>query len=146
MRIPSHHVNILSHLHKVTRISEGRYKAICVCHDDTKPSLNVTITPEGVVLIKCFACGATGLQVCEALGISPTVLFPPNDSPSYEKKPGLGFSAWQLLHTLEKDMLVVLIAAKTLARGEILPEADVSYLGEVVMRINEAIQYLEGKR
>lgn len=43
-------------------------------------------------------------------------------------------------------MLVVLISAKMLVRGEALPESDINYLSEVVMRINEALQYLEGAR
>lgn len=139
--------NIISHLHKVKRISDGRYIALCPCHNDKKPSLNVAITPEGVVLIKCFACGATGLDVCEALGVKPSSLFPPNDNPSsYEIKKRQGFSAWQMLHAIEKDALVVLIAARMLLSGEILPEYDVTYLGEVVVRISEALRYLEDSR
>ncbi len=145
MRIPSYHVNILSHLHKAKRVSEGRYLALCPCHDDTKPSLNVRITPDGVVLVKCFACGATGLAVCEALGVDPSSLFPPSDNPKYEKQSRLGFSAWQMLHALEKDVLVVLIAARMLVSGEALPDTDIKYLNDVVIRINEALQYLEGR-
>ncbi|MBK7353489.1 MAG: hypothetical protein IPI97_01785 [Nitrosomonas sp.] len=138
--------DIIPRLHKVKRLSEGRYIAICPCHEDTRPSLAITIKPDGVVLMKCFACGADGLQVCESLGINPASLFPHSDNPKYEKQPRLGFSSWQLLHSLEKDMLVVLISAKMLVRGEALPESDINYLSEVVMRINEALQYLEGAR
>lgn len=145
MKTSSYNEDILSHLHKVKCLSDGRYIALCPCHDDKKPSLNVTITSNGVVLIKCFACGATGLQVCETLGISPTSLFPPYDKLKYEKQPRLGFSAFQLLHALEKDMLVVLIAARMLVSGEALPDTDIKYLNDVVIRINEALQYLEGR-
>lgn len=139
-------IDILSLLQKVKRLSEGRYIALCPCHQDTKPSLNVTIKPDGVILIKCFPCGANGLTVCQTLGIDPVSLFPPSDNPKYGKQPRLGFSAWQLLHALEKDMLVVLIAARMLTNGKALPESDINYLNEVVTRISEALQYLEGTR
>lgn len=137
-------IDILSHLTKVKRLSEGRYIACCPVHNDRRPSLNVTIKPDGVILIKCFSCGANGLDVCQALDVEPSALFPNSNNPKYEKQPRLGFSAWQLLHALEKDLLTVLIAARMLVNGEILPQSDVDYLSEVVIQLGEVLEYLEG--
>lgn len=139
-------IDILSLLQKVKRLSDGRYIAICPCHNDSKPSLNITIKENGVILIKCFPCGANGLAVCQTLGVDPTSLFPPSDNPKYEKQPHLGFSAWQLLYALEKDIIVVLIAARMLSNGKALPESDIKYLNDVLIRVHEALQYLEGNR
>ncbi len=140
-------IDILSYLQKVKPISEGRYISLCPCHNDRKPSLNITIKPGGVILIHCFSCGANGQAVCDALGIDVTALFPPIDRPRYEKQPKSGFSAWQLLHALEKDLLVVLIAVnRYLLESENPCQSDVDYLTKVCQRINEALQYLEGKR
>ena len=138
---------ILTRLQKVKRISEGRYVAICPCHNDKTPSLAITLKPDGVTLIHCFGCGASGLDICNALGIFPAVLFSPSDNPRYEKQNRQGFSAWQLLHVLERDLLVVLIAVnRNLIGGEQLCQSDVDYLKGVCVRINEALQYLEGRR
>jgi len=138
---------ILSRLQKVKRISEGKYVATCPCHNDKTPSLAVTLKPDGVTLIHCFGCGASGLDICNALGISPAALFPPSNNPRYEKQNRQGFSAWQLLHVLERDLLVVLIAVnRNLIGGEQLCQSDVDYLKGVCVRINKALQYLEGKR
>lgn len=138
---------ILPRLHKVKRISEGRYVAICPCHNDKTPSLAVTLKPDGVTLIHCFGCGASGLDICNTLNIAPAALFPPSDNPRYEKQNKQGFSAWQFLHVLERDLLVVLIAAnRYLIGGERPCQSDVDYLKNVCARINEALRYLEGRR
>lgn len=138
--------DILSHLARVRCLSKGRYIALCPCHNDSKPSLSVTVKPDGVIVMHCFSCQANGLAVCNALGIDPSSLFPHSDTVSYGKQTRICFSPWQLLHGLEKDMLVVLIAARMLTNGEALPESDINYLSDVVVRINEALQYLEGAR
>lgn len=143
---PHQATNILSHLEKLKRLSEGRYIALCPCHNDSKPSLNVTIKPDGVIVMHCFSCQVNGLAICDALGIEPSALFPQTDNVHYEKQKRIGFSCWQLLHALEKDLLAVLIAAKMLVNGEILPQSDVDYLSEVVIRLGEAFEYLEGTR
>lgn len=133
----------LDRLDKVKPVGDGRFMACCPVQQEKNPSLAVTQKPDGLVLIHCFSCGASGIDVCNALGVDPSSLFPPSANPKYEKQPRLGFSAWQLLNALEKDALMVLIAARMLLSGETLPESDVVYLGEVVVRISEALQYLE---
>lgn len=43
---------------------------VCPCHADTKPSLHVYIGKKtGEIVMKCFVCGATGGEVCKALGL-----------------------------------------------------------------------------
>lgn len=136
---------ILNGLRKVKRIGEGRWLACCPVHNDKSPSLAVTQKPDGVILIKCFGCGSNGLDVVSALGIEPSVLFPPSDKPKYEKQARQGFSAWQLLRALEKDLLVVLIAVNDfLLKGKKPCQSDVDYLTDVCKRINTALAYLEG--
>ena len=138
---------IISSLSKVKKVDIGKYVALCPCHDDKNPSLAVTIKPDGITLIHCFGCGASGLDVCNVLGIEPSALFPPSNNPKYEKQSRSGFSAWQLLNALEKDLLVVLIATnRYLIEGERPCQSDVDYLAEVCKRINEGLRYLEGKR
>jgi hypothetical protein len=138
--------DILSHLQKVKRVGDGRYIALCPCHNDTKPSLNITIKPDGLTLIHCFPCGANGLNVCEVLGINPTALFPPTDNPSYDKQPRSGFSAWQLLHSLEADLVRLLIIANELKTNHVLSGSDRDFIAGLILRINDGLQYLEGRK
>ncbi len=135
---------ILSRLQKVRRIGEGRYVALCPCHDDKSPSLAVTFKPNGVTLIHCFGCGASGLNVCNTLGIDPSVLFPPSDNPRYEKQAKHHFDAWHVLPAIAFDAAVLLIAARRLNEGDKLPEADIEFLSKAVIRIQEAANYARG--
>lgn len=60
---------ILDHLEMVTRSGDG-WRAICPSHDDHKPSLNIDVRGEKVLVI-CRACNADGVAVCRALRIDP---------------------------------------------------------------------------
>lgn len=53
--------------HKRSR-RKGGYYAVCPCHDDHDPSLEVWIGSKGQTEMRCWACGADRLQVAEALG------------------------------------------------------------------------------
>jgi len=61
--------HVLSQLHGVIQAGDG-YKALCPCHNDTNPSLNIT-ERNGKLLIKCLssACGAGYREVMERLGL-----------------------------------------------------------------------------
>lgn len=50
------------------------WKALCPCHADHKPSLNITYNDKGIACY-CHACGANGKAVCDALGISVSELW-----------------------------------------------------------------------
>ena len=79
---------LLSRLDKVQG-RNGKYKARCPAHDDRGPSLSVTETDNGQLLIHCFAgCGAA--EVIEAIGLQMRDLFPKDDfiqSRRYDRKP-----------------------------------------------------------
>lgn len=56
--------------------SAGRgWKARCPAHDDRTPSLSVSETDDGTVLIKCWAGCTTG-DVLDALDLDFSDLFP----------------------------------------------------------------------
>jgi flavoprotein len=64
---------VLERLDKVRKSGKG-YLACCPVHDDKSPSMSVT-EKDGRVLCHCFACGANGAQVAEAIGLPVTALF-----------------------------------------------------------------------
>ena len=61
-------------LQNVKKIGEAKWKAICPCHDDQKPSLNLEIKGDKL-LCHCLVCDATGTDVCKALDLPQSVLF-----------------------------------------------------------------------
>lgn len=63
----------LERLDKVRKSGKG-YRACCPVHGDKNPSMSIT-EKDGRVLCYCFSCGATGLQVADAVGLPGTALF-----------------------------------------------------------------------
>lgn len=142
---PHTRIDILSYLEKVKRLSSGRYVACCPCHPDEHASLSVTFTPEGKTLAYCFACGARGSDVCKALELPISSLFPPEDNklkPSAKSGRFPAFSAFQFFVAAEKDVIVLYAIAQYLMNEEKLNDADFSYLTELMIRFNQAIDVL----
>ncbi|HZL06411.1 MAG TPA: CHC2 zinc finger domain-containing protein [Coriobacteriia bacterium] len=54
----------------------GRYQARCPAHDDRTPSLSITETDDGKVLLRCWA-GCDTEAVLAAMGLTWRDLFPP---------------------------------------------------------------------
>lgn len=54
---------------KPRQLSNGQWLALCPAHDDSEPSLSITLSETGKVLLHCFA-GCDITQICDALGIS----------------------------------------------------------------------------
>jgi len=65
---------LLDKLEKVRSTGKDKWKACCPVHGDKNPSMSIA-EKDGRVLCHCFACGANGLDVVEALGLPKSVLF-----------------------------------------------------------------------
>ncbi len=66
---------ILSQSRIVKKAGTNAWKILCPAHDDTDPSLNVTYTKDGVILMKCYA-GCKFEDVLSALNLQTRDLFP----------------------------------------------------------------------
>ena len=135
---------ILSRLKKVKKTKPGSYLACCPVHDDKTPSLAVTEKQDGTVLIHCFGCGAGGLDVCSAVGVEPSELFPPNDNPRYAKQSRNGFNAWQLLSAMRQDIVFLTVAANQMSKAGLFDNEDIDALHGVSRRLVEGLESLEG--
>lgn len=67
--------NILSRLDKVKSAGAKGWKACCPAHHDNSPSLAISETSDGTVLLKCWA-GCSAQAVVEAIGLELRHLFP----------------------------------------------------------------------
>lgn len=71
---------VLKRLDKVKSAGAEKWKACCPAHDDKHPSLAISETSEGVVLLKCWA-GCTTKEIVSAIGLELRDLFPGDKQP-----------------------------------------------------------------
>lgn len=71
--------NLITHLNGVKELGQEHYQALCPCHDDHRPSLDIKSGEKGIVM-SCPVCGADGGSVMKALNLDVRELF-------YECKP-----------------------------------------------------------
>ena len=128
--------NILSRLEKVKQRQPGQWSACCPAHADKGPSLSVRETPDGAVLLHCFA-GCAVKDVVAAMGLELHDLFPPRDvPPGAPKRTAKLLTAGQALELLANEAALVFTSAATLLNGRPLTETDKNRLLESVSRIN----------
>ncbi|WP_447902142.1 virulence-associated protein E [Pseudomonas serbica] len=66
---------VLSCLDKVKPAGANKWKACCPAHDDKTPSLAISETSDGTVLLKCWV-GCTAQSIVSAIGLELRDLFP----------------------------------------------------------------------
>lgn len=76
---------ILSSLDGVIRSNDKQYTARCPAHDDKNASLSVSVGDNGKVLMYCHA-GCSTKDICSAIGIKESDLFPDQPKPQKRKK------------------------------------------------------------
>lgn len=100
--------NVLSCLDKVKPAGANKWKACCPAHDDKNPSLAISETSDGVVLLKCWA-GCTTQNIVSAIGLELRDLFPG------EKQPRRGPSK----SAIEHERMVYRIGKSLLEQGKL---------------------------
>lgn len=68
---------LLSCLDKVRQVKTNRWLALCPAHPDKNPSLQITETEDGTLLVKCWA-GCTTAEITRAVSLEMRDLFPCN--------------------------------------------------------------------
>lgn len=131
---------LLSRLQKV-KGRNGSWVACCPAHKDRSPSLTIRETPEGKILLHCFA-GCEVADVVGALAMDLTDLFPPESrTPDYAvPHKRTRFLATELLQAIALEATIVSICAYDLSQGKALREADYERLRLAASRINEALE------
>ena len=138
--------DLLNKLEKV-KGSKGRWIACCPAHVDRSPSLAITETDDGRILLKCFA-GCSAQQVVEAVGMDLTDLFPNDNNISslkekhFNKPVRRPFYATDLLKIIQFEALLTSVAAFDLSEGRQVSDVDRKRLKTAFERINEAANYI----
>ena len=82
---------LLIHFSGVKRLSgSGHFLALCPCHSDHKPSLDIKSGDKGIVM-SCPVCGANGKAVMQALGLDVRELFYEQRQSRQEKPPSVEY-------------------------------------------------------
>lgn len=131
---------LLQRLTKVTG-RKGHWTACCPAHEDRSPSLAVTETDDGRILLKCFG-GCSVQAIVGAIGMDMTDLFPDSND-HYKPKVKNAFYATDLLKLIEFESTIVIIAANDLANGKQLSDNDRSRLKQAHERILEAVRSMK---
>jgi hypothetical protein len=135
---------VLPQLRKVRQYQPAQWGACCPAHDDNSPSLSVRETPDGAVLLKCFA-GCEVAAIVAALGLEVAELFPPNTSRyppdqaavrarTKHRLPRL-LTASQALALLYTEAMVMTASGGSMVRGKTLSEADHQRMMQAMGRI-----------
>jgi hypothetical protein len=131
----------LSRLQKVKKTGPGRWMACCPSHNDKHPSLAVK-DDNGVIVFHCFGCGAGGIEICNALGLEPSELFPPSDNVNYNQvKRRVNFPPGQILKALQYETLIVYFIAKEMHTSGNITKLERERLLKAVSRIQSATEY-----
>ena len=120
---------LLGRLDRVRECGTGAWMACCPAHADKSPSLSIRQTGDGTLLVHCFAGCDTG-AILKALGLELRDLFP---RPLKDRVPphqrGAHYHACrEALRELQRDALLVAIAASDVAAGRPLDNRDLQLL------------------
>lgn len=116
---------LLARLPSAKPRGHGRWIALCPVHDDKNPSLSITETQDGIILLRCWAgCGID--EIVRAVGLALSDLFPRNrDAHCRGSIPvHLRWNPWDVLASVAHEALIVSLAAGDLADGELLSSSD----------------------
>lgn len=128
---------VLARLEKV----KGRgnsFSACCPAHSDKSPSLTIR-QAENRILMHCFA-GCSTEEVLGAIGMTFDDLFPEKEKWHRQKPVRTKFFATDLLRVINREALIVVVAAIDMAGGKKLNEGDLERLKVAAQRIEEAVR------
>jgi DNA-binding transcriptional ArsR family regulator len=100
--IPHNLHHLLQQLDAVRQLKDGSWLARCPAHDDSKPSLHITLG-EDRILLHCFA-GCSTDSILRALGIHTADLFLRDGHPE-SSQDGLTLATFARAKALRKDLL-----------------------------------------
>ncbi|KAA0893065.1 DNA primase [Pusillimonas sp. ANT_WB101] len=131
---------LLSRLDRVKQTGRGRWVACCPAHDDKRPSLAITETDDGKVLLHDFG-GCSVYDVLAAVGMKVQDLFPAMATPRSDVKSArMPFSYADALRAVSFEAMLAATAACNLSNGTPLTEADKARLLLASRRITQALE------
>jgi len=129
--------SIISACKKARQTGPDSWVACCPAHEDKNPSMTVRETPEGMVLVHCFA-GCSLEDICGAVGVKVEDLFPEKLERTVPKFRGQPFSAADVLRCLATEALVAAVIASDMHTKGSVSEVDRKRLWVAATRLRNA--------
>lgn len=137
---------IIPLLTNVRQTGPGQWISCCPVHDDKTPSFAVRETigksGEPTLMMHCFACQASIDEICGALGLTISDLYPQKHietgDQKYQRK---YFPAADVLTCVHNDALMTKVFARRMTNGELLNEKEMKYLQAIEQRLGVACEY-----
>ena len=124
--------SLLGSLQKVKRTGPGKWMASCPCHEDRTPSLAIK-DDNGTILLHCFSQECAPADICAAVGIAVSDLFPLSenyDASQPKPKKQTGFEPDQVLFAVVMEIvaaqLIVDEVLKTMPDSELKNRLDLA--------------------
>lgn len=116
---------VIERLSLVKAKGSHSWKALCPCHDDTRPSLEINFVHDkgGMLLIHCHACGANGASVMNAVKLPMHQLY---------ARPTRGNSS--LSATSDEDFLFVEAFLGLVRSQNVVDESDLERVRRILLR------------
>ena len=130
---------LLDKLDGVKQTGTGRWLARCPAHDDRHPSLAVRELDDGRVLLHDFAGCDVG-DILAAVGLRFDDLFAPRITAHAVRGERRPFPATDVLRAVEREALIVAVAASRIGNGAELTEEDRERLLLASSRLTTAVQ------
>lgn len=127
---------LLSRLSKVRKTSPKSWTACCPAHEDRSPSLAISESDDGTVLLHCFG-GCSVHEIVAALGMELEDLFPPKET-HHGKPIARPFPAADVLRLMAWEGTVVAMTAATMRKRQ-LTEKEIARVIESAAKINAAL-------
>lgn len=121
------------HDSRLRRIRPGRWVCRCPAHEDRTPSLTITESDSGNVLLKCWP-GCTVDAIVSSLGLSLSDLFPKEESYQPSRKPR--YSATDVVETCVAEAFIMMVALRHIRSGGALSQVDDARLTQAISTIN----------
>jgi hypothetical protein len=130
---------LLDKLDGVKGTGPRRWLAKCPAHDDRSPSLSVRELDDGRVLVHDFAGCDVG-DVLAAVGLTFDDLFPPRTDKHFARGELRPFPAADVLRAVEREALIVAVAASRISNGGEFTQEDRERLLLASSRLTAAMQ------
>lgn len=129
---------LLDRLTGVKQTKTDRWQARCPAHDDRSPSLSVTETADGTLLIKCWA-GCSAADIVSAIGLDLRDLFTPKfNGQTYRASKPPRYSASEVVKTVITEATILTLGYSALERGDALNAQDKNRVDLAIAAINNA--------
>jgi hypothetical protein len=136
---------LLDRLDGVRRTGPGTWRARCPSHGSKGLTLAIREVDDGRILIKCFAeCSVD--EVVGAVGLKLEDLFPPRQKADFVKGDRRLFPAADILRCVADEVMIAWVISRDMERGQTIRDFDFERLHEANIRIQTALEVLDGRK